>query len=111
MNIEEKNQRLEELYKEIEEINNSIKEERLVKQKEYIGKYFKIDDDDEYTIGKVLACSNYGLNVLELFYNYEKSEYLYSTGTRNPKELKIITEEEFLKDKQEFIDNFNRQFI
>lgn len=113
MNIEEKNQRLEELYEEIEKIKNSIKEEGLSKQKEYIGKYFKIDDDDEYTIGKVLACASFGLNVLvlELFHDYEESEYIYSTGIRNLSELKIITEEEFLEDRQEFIDSFNRQFI
>jgi len=111
MKREELELRREELYDEIQEINDKIKELDSSKYKDYVGKYFKIDDEDEYTIGKVISYDEFGLRVLELFYDAEKDEYIYSMGGRTYYELKIITEEEFLKDKQEFVDSFNRNFI
>lgn len=111
MNIEEKNQRLEELYKEIEEINNSIKEERLIKQKEYIGKYFKIEDEDEFTFGNIISYDELGnLTTFELVYDYYKHEHSLGLGNRNPQEMEFISEEEFLKKKKEFIKYIEEDF-
>lgn len=111
MKREELELRREELYDEIQEINDKIKELDSSKYKDYVGKYFKIDDEDEYTTGKVISCTEFGLKTMELACDYELEAYTYSTGTRDYNELKFITEEEFLKDKQEFVDSFNRNFI
>lgn len=111
MKREELELRREELYDEIQEINDKINELDSIKYKEYVGKYFRIKDEDEYTIGKVISCTEFGLKTMELACDYELEAYTYSTGTRDYNELKFITEEDFLEDKSEFIIFIEQNFI